>query len=184
MWPSPESQTFWLSVIRWHAMSCWFPPPPLSWPVTPELVAEPCDQYSQPSLTRICSVGWSPVGRPVIIGVTDPADTFTLTIRDVLFPPPLTAPRTPWLESLANSLPPARSRSKESPIAGPSAWKPPPPAVGLPIGPPVLLPLLSKTRMPGVNGFAALNLPIPIAFSASVSLLLHLPGSPVPDSST
>jgi len=24
MWPSPESQTFWLSVIRWHAMSCWF----------------------------------------------------------------------------------------------------------------------------------------------------------------
>jgi hypothetical protein len=42
--PSPEDQTFWLSVIGSHAMSCWLPPPPLSCPVTPELVAEPCDQ--------------------------------------------------------------------------------------------------------------------------------------------
>src|SRR6267143_756835 len=183
MWPSPESQTFWLSVIRWHAMSCWFPPPPLSWPVTPELVAEPCDQYSQPSLTRICSVGWSPVGSPTIIGATAPVDRFKLTIRDVLFPPPLTAPRTPWLESVANSLPPARSRSKESPMAGPSGWKPPPAAVGLPTGPASLLPWRSKVDTPGVNGFAAENLPMPSARSAAVSLLLHLPGSPVPDSS-
>ena len=43
-WPSPESNVLLLSVICWQAMSCWLPPAPLSWPVTPELVAEPCDQ--------------------------------------------------------------------------------------------------------------------------------------------
>src|SRR3981189_2005602 len=65
---SPESNTLSLSLMFWQAMSCWLPPAPLSWPVTPELVAEPCDQYSQPPLTCSISVGWSPVGRPTMNG--------------------------------------------------------------------------------------------------------------------
>src|SRR5690349_9981104 len=42
--PVPESKMLLLSVTSSHGMSCWLPPAPLSSPVTPEFVADPCDQ--------------------------------------------------------------------------------------------------------------------------------------------
>ena len=121
MWPSPEDQRLSLSLMFWQAMSCWLPPPPLSWPVTPELVAEPCDQYTKLSFTCSISVGWSPVGRPTMNGLNLPVSRPAVMMREVLLPLP-GAPRTPWLESVAKRVPPATPRSKARPIAGPSGW--------------------------------------------------------------
>ncbi len=42
--PPPELNTFLLSVICWHGISCWFKPLLLSRPTTPEFVVDPCDQ--------------------------------------------------------------------------------------------------------------------------------------------
>ena len=42
--PSPEEKTLFESWMSWQAMSCWLPPLPLSCPVTPAFVADPCDQ--------------------------------------------------------------------------------------------------------------------------------------------
>src|SRR6266581_2246111 len=71
-------------------------------------------------------------------------------------------------------------------IAGPSGWKPPPLGVGFPIGPAILLPLLSNTRISGVMGLVDANSP-PKALALSGgwgTLSLHRLGSPCPDSST
>src|SRR5437899_13054225 len=64
--PPPESNTFWLSTMSWHGMSCCFWPSPVSRPTTPLLVVDPCDQEIQPALKASCTAGWSPDGRPVM----------------------------------------------------------------------------------------------------------------------
>src|SRR5882724_3282182 len=111
--------------------------------------------------------------------------TSTVTTREVLLPPPLpaAAPRAPWLESVAKSVPPSNPFSKARPMAGPSIWKlallgP----LGLPIGPAILLPSWSKTSRSGVKGLVGENDP-PVW---AVSLLLQLlpAGRPLPDSMT
>src|SRR6266850_3696499 len=140
----------------------------------------------------INSVGWSPVGRPPISVVTAFRSRSMVMTREVLFPPPDGAPRAPWLESVPNRVPPPNPRSKARPMAGPSTWKLPlAPVFGLPIGPlrhppskfgrPARqFPRLSKMVRSGVNGLLA----GPPAMAPAESLLLQLPGKPLPDSIT
>src|SRR5258708_16451005 len=86
----------------------------------------------QPSLKVICSAGWSPVGRPVINGVTCPVSGFTVAMRELLFCAPTA--RMAWFESVAKSRPPLEPFSNAMSIAGPCAWRPPLWRPPLPVG--------------------------------------------------
>src|SRR5258708_24625633 len=44
--PPPESNTFWLSTMSSHGISCWFAPFPFSRHSTPALDDDPCVHYT------------------------------------------------------------------------------------------------------------------------------------------
>src|SRR5437588_6641708 len=111
-------------------------------------------------------------------GVTAPVSRSTVTIRELLLGP--APPSVCWLESVANRVPPRSPFSNVSPMAGPSGWNVLPPPLGLPIGPPTRLPLLSKIRRSDVNGLVGDDRPP----YPGPSLRLHLLGRPEPDSCT
>src|SRR6266852_5720970 len=109
-------------------------------------------------------------------GVTCPVFGFTITIRELLLNPVV---RRDWFESVAKSRPPSKPLSNAMSIAGPCAWRPPPPAVGL-ARVRSSCPLLLNTRMSGVNGLVGENSPPTTELVSS----LHRLGRPCPDSST
>src|SRR6266851_6004156 len=98
-------------------------------------------------------------------------------MRELLLNPVV---RRDWFESVAKSRPPARPCSKPMSTAGPCAWRPPPPALGLARGPRISCPLSLNTRMSGVNGLVGENWPPTTGLVSS----LHRLGRPCPDSST
>src|SRR5216683_5274997 len=109
-------------------------------------------------------------------GVTCPVFGFTITIRELLLNPVV---RRDWFESVAKSRPPSKPLSNAMSTAGPCAWKPPPPAVGL-ARVRISCPLSPNTRMSGVNGLVGENSPPTTELVSS----LHRLGRPCPDSST
>src|ERR1700737_863328 len=129
-----------------------------------------------PSLNASCSFGWSPVGSPVINGVTAPLIGSTSAMRELLFCPLCWC--VAWFESVTNSLPPAKPRSNAISTAGPSGCRPPF-CVGFARGPRISFPFLLKTRMSGVKGFLGSKSPVPYA-----DWSLQRLGKPWPDSST
>src|SRR5712691_1869682 len=115
-------------------------------------------------------------------GVTCPVSGFTITMRELLFGPPV---RRLWPESEANRRPPSKPFSNAMSIAGPRAWRPPVwtpllSAVGLARGPRSKCPLSLKTRMSGAKGLEGENVPPTTELVSS----LHRLGRPCPDSST
>src|SRR5215510_5230528 len=85
-----------------------------------------------------------------------------------------------WFESVAKSRPPWKPFSNAMSIAGPWGKSPPPLEVGLARGPRSFTPFSLKTRMSGVKGLVAENVPPTVALVSS----LHLLGKPCPDSRT
>src|SRR5712692_8748684 len=122
-----------------------------------------------PSLKVICSAGWSPVGRPVMNGVTSPVSGLTATMRELLLLPLV---RRLWLESEANSRPPSKPFSN-APLVGAFTL------AGFPRGPAIFVPLWLNTRMSGVNGLRECGNAVWNVISS-----LQILGRPCPDSST
>jgi len=150
--------------------------------VTPELVAEPATSTASPSLTRICSVGWSPVGRPGDHRVTDPVDRFTLTMReDIVTAAARSRRASPWFESVANNLrrrDRARKKARWQTVGLKALIDFGSADVGLPIGRPSCCPL----SRPGAwcEWIRGAELADALRLQRVSVVLFILPGSPSP----
>ena len=149
--PSPRCSRY--SLIVSQAMSCWLPPPPLSWPVTPGVGGRALRPV-QPAVLHDDLLGRMIAGR-------QPGDhrrhrrrsrCSPCTMREVLFASP-GAPRTPWFESVANSVPPWQCRSRtrgRSPGRRAGSRRPRPWACRA--GRPAAAARRRRSADPGVNG--------------------------------